>query len=163
MNWTTLATFDGYSEGWVKDVIFIPELANAGAYTYLRFVVDADDSVDDPGWWIDDIQITASVGASAGNPLPPAKTELYHNFPNPFNPSTCIKYDLANAGKVNLEIYNVKGQKVRSLIDNMQDAGSKEIIWDGKDDEGRNVTSGVYFYQLISGNFSKSRKMILIK
>jgi hypothetical protein len=162
-SWTEIASFDGYSEGWIRDVIFLPEIANAGGYYYLRFVVESDASIDDPGWWIDDFKIVASVGASSPELPVPLKSELHRNFPNPFNPSTCIQYNLANPGQVELLIYNVKGQKVRTLISESQDAGNKEIVWNGTDDNGNNVSSGIYFYELITGDFSRTRKMMLLK
>lgn len=160
-NWTALSSYSGYSEGWKREIIPVPQLIDS--FIFLRFVLSADASVDDPGWWIDDFKIVASTGASAGNEPPPLRSKLYRNFPNPFNPSTCIKYDLAKSGKVDLAIYNAKGQKVRSLISESQVVGTKVVYWDGSDDAGKSVASGVYFYQLNTTDFSKSRKMILMK
>ncbi len=162
-NWTALKMFAGVSDGWKQDTIFVPELAQSGGYIYLRFVLNSDDSVDDPGWWIDDVQIVASTGASAGNNLPPAKTRLYKNYPNPFNPSTCIKYSLASDSVVDLSIYNIKGQKVRTIVNAKQQAGEKEFIWSGEDDSHKSVTSGIYFYTLLTSEFSQTKKMILLK
>lgn len=159
--WTVLTAFDGYSEGWEKAVIAVPQLV--GSYVLLRFVLETDNSLDDPGWWIDDIKITASTGASNGGELPPARSELYRNFPNPFNPSTCLKYDLALPGLVELSIYNLKGQKVRNLVHEWQAAGTRELTWLGTDDQGEKVASGIYFYELKTTEYSKSRKMILLK
>jgi hypothetical protein len=93
----------------------------------------------------------------------PTTFALYQNCPNPFNPETQIKYDLPVAGHVNLAIYNVLGQKVRVLVDEIQDAGRKSARWDGHDENGRDVASGIYFYKIKVENFEKIRKMVLIK
>jgi hypothetical protein len=93
----------------------------------------------------------------------PTSFALYQNCPNPFNPETQIKYDLPVSGHVNLAIYNVLGQKVRVLVDEVQDAGRKSVRWDGHDENGRDVASGIYFYKIKVENFEKIRKMVLIK
>ena|GEM_PF-4997588 len=88
----------------------------------------------------------------------PTSFALYHNHPNPFNPTTTIKYDLPQACYVNLVIYNVRGQKVTTLIDGMVEAGRHQVVWDAKD-----ISSGIYFYKITAGNFTNMRKMILLK
>jgi len=93
----------------------------------------------------------------------PTKTELIGNYPNPFNPETVIKYSLKDNVKVNLEIFNMLGQKVKTLINEYQSSGYKTIVWNGLDDNGNNVSSGVYIYKLISGDFIQSKKMILMR
>jgi hypothetical protein len=94
----------------------------------------------------------------------PQEFLLHPNFPNPFNPITTIKYDLAKTGKVELKIYNVLGQEVRTLIANqIQETGKYTISWDGRDNSGKMVSSGMYIYRLRTNDFVKSRKMILIK
>ena len=86
------------------------------------------------------------------------------NYPNPFNPSTTIKFDLRKAGYVNLEIYNIKGQKVRTLIDQQQEAGYHSKVWNGIDDSGNPIGSGIYFYRLIvDGTAYPMRKCLLLK
>ena len=93
------------------------------------------------------------------------KTELSTNFPNPFNPSTTIKFDIAGDQPINtvLSVYNVRGQLVRSLVDGMKSTGTYQIQWDGKDDAGRTLPSGVYFYRLQAGEFNQTRKMVMMK
>ena len=90
-------------------------------------------------------------------------TKLYPNNPNPFNPETNINYSLAKGGDVELNVYNLKGQRVRNLIKDNVEAGDHSIIWDGKNDKGADVSSGVYFYQLKTSKFTESRKMLLLK
>ncbi|MGB2698136.1 MAG: T9SS type A sorting domain-containing protein, partial [Candidatus Zixiibacteriota bacterium] len=93
----------------------------------------------------------------------PSSFALLHNYPNPFNASTVIPYDLPQAADVRLEIFNVMGQRVRLLIDQHQSAGYKNITWDGKDDKGMEVSSGIYFYRLQTKDYSDSKKMVLMR
>jgi len=93
----------------------------------------------------------------------PNKFTLFQNFPNPFNPSTNIRFNLVKAGDVVIEIYNIIGQKVTTLIDERLSAGVHQVTWNGTDSDGHNVASGIYFYQLETGEIIKSRKMILLK
>jgi flagellar hook assembly protein FlgD len=88
---------------------------------------------------------------------------LHHNFPNPFNPTTTIKYDLKDAGKVTLKVYNMLGQEVRTLVSRNESAGFKSVVWDGRDNSGKMVSSGLYIYRLEAGKFIKSHKMLLVK
>ncbi|KPL03865.1 MAG: hypothetical protein AMJ90_02850 [candidate division Zixibacteria bacterium SM23_73_2] len=91
------------------------------------------------------------------------KFELYPNYPNPFNPTTTIEYSLAQNSWVNLSIYNLLGQKVKTLINEYQNKGPKTVRWDGKDEYGETLSSGVYFCRLRAEEFSQSEKMILIR
>ncbi len=93
----------------------------------------------------------------------PAHYELQDNFPNPFNPTTTIRYDLKEPGKVTLKIYNILGQEVRTLVNKNEAAGFKSAVWDSKDNAGRMVSSGLYIYRIETGKFVKSRKMMLLK
>jgi hypothetical protein len=88
---------------------------------------------------------------------------LDQNFPNPFNPTTTIRYALPEAGHVSLRVYNILGQTVKSLVSEAQTAGWHEIIWDGTGERGKTVASGIYFYEIKSGKFEKSKKMLLLK
>ena len=97
------------------------------------------------------------------DPQVPTKYSLDQNFPNPFNPSTTIMYSLKNPGQVTLYIYNVLGQNVRTLVDEYQAAGDYETVWDGHDNTGDVVASGLYFYRIKSGDFSDIKKMVLMK
>ena len=95
----------------------------------------------------------------------PREFALHQNFPNPFNPDTTIKYDLAESADVTLQIYNVLGQVVRTLVaSEAQNAGRYQIRWNGMDDRGVSVSSGIYFYQISAdGKFSDVRKLMLLK
>ncbi|MFQ6115957.1 MAG: T9SS type A sorting domain-containing protein, partial [bacterium] len=93
----------------------------------------------------------------------PSEYELAQNYPNPFNPETTIEYSLPTPGRVTLDIYSLLGQKVRALVDDYQKAGVYKVQWDGKDDLGRNLATGVYFYRIHSGGFVQSRKLVLLR
>jgi hypothetical protein len=87
------------------------------------------------------------------------------NFPNPFNPSTTIKYELpVNIENPVIEIYNIKGQKVETLVEEFSESSNHSVIWDGNDDTGKSVASGVYFYKLkVNGKDKAVKKMLLLK
>ena len=89
--------------------------------------------------------------------------DLKQNFPNPFNPSTTIVYELTSNGYVSLSIYNILGQEVRTLVSGFQTAGNKAVRWDGRDQSGRMSAGGIYFYKLAQGNSVQIRRMILMK
>lgn len=93
----------------------------------------------------------------------PTSFELSQNFPNPFNPSTKIDYTLARKSHVELEVYNVLGQRVKTLVDDVREAGVWRVTWDGDNDFGTQVASGMYFYKLTAGDFVQTRKMVLLK
>jgi len=93
----------------------------------------------------------------------PSRFHLFQNYPNPFNPVTQIEYTLKKDCSVNLTIYDILGQKITTLINEHQSAGHKRVRWDGKNDKGQMVGSGVYLYKIKADNFTQSKKMILIK
>ncbi|NIS37608.1 T9SS type A sorting domain-containing protein, partial [Candidatus Saccharibacteria bacterium] len=83
--------------------------------------------------------------------------------PNPFNPQTSIRFTLPQEHQVTLNIYNIQGQLVKRLVDHRYDAGAHTVNWDGQDQYGQKVASGIYIYRIQAGAFSQTRKMILIK
>ncbi len=93
----------------------------------------------------------------------PVNYALAQNYPNPFNPSTTIHYELPSAAAVRLEVFNIIGQKVATLVDETQSAGKWSVRWDAKNDFGKNVASGIYLYRLSTPNVLLTRKMILLK
>lgn len=88
---------------------------------------------------------------------------LHQNYPNPFNPVTEISFNLPNAGDVTLEVYNIMGQKVNTLINERFEAGNHSVTWDSRDNNGHSVSSGIYFYRLTTDEFIDTKKMILLK
>lgn len=95
--------------------------------------------------------------------MPPNQFVLHQNHPNPFNPKTDITYDLPIDCHVTLIIYNVMGQKVATLVDEYQFTGQKIVHWDGQDDSGNLVVTGVYFSRIQAGEFSQTKKMVMLK
>jgi immune inhibitor A len=93
----------------------------------------------------------------------PEFAELSQNFPNPFNPITTINFSLRQRAKVSLKIYNIKGELVKNLLDEEKRAGDYSIVWDGSDNGGIKVASGVYFYRLVAGESYLTKKMVLLK
>lgn len=93
----------------------------------------------------------------------PTVYTLSKNFPNPFNPTTTIEYAIPSSGKVELVVYNMTGQKVRTLVSEAKAAGFFKVVWNGRNDTGETVASGLYFYKLVSGKFNKIEKMTLVK
>ncbi|MCD6308491.1 MAG: T9SS type A sorting domain-containing protein, partial [Candidatus Latescibacteria bacterium] len=93
----------------------------------------------------------------------PTVYSLSQNYPNPFNPTTTIDYSIPQSGNVELAVFNMTGQKVRTLVSERQDASFYKVVWDGRNDLGESVASGLYFYRLVSGNFNKIEKMTLVK
>ena len=89
--------------------------------------------------------------------------KLFQNYPNPFNSSTIISYVIKKEGNVALKIYDILGREVRQLVNGIQKPGNYRFIWDGKDNQGKEVASGIYFYQLRAGNFTRTKKLVLIK
>ncbi|HVP07661.1 MAG TPA: FlgD immunoglobulin-like domain containing protein, partial [Candidatus Acidoferrum sp.] len=97
------------------------------------------------------------------HPLLPAAFELEQNYPNPFNPTTEIRFSVVRQTRLTLAIYNLLGQKIRTLADGVYTSGEYRIAWDGTDAGGNRVASGAYFYRLSSDSFTQSRKMLLLK
>jgi hypothetical protein len=114
--------------------------------------------------WVDHFIITGDqpVGISDSEEVP-SQFELAQNYPNPFNPGTTIRYALPYQAEVRLEIYNALGQLVKVLVNKSQTAGIKTVNWNGTNQFGEPVSSGVYLYRLKAGNHIQTRKMMLLK
>ena len=93
----------------------------------------------------------------------PRSFSVEQNYPNPFNPATAISYYLPVEGHVTLRVYNILGQVMRTLVDEVRSAGDQIEVWDGRSDEGGSLASGIYLYRLESGEQAYSRKMVLLK
>ena len=111
---------------------------------------------------VDDVKITGPI-SNENEVAPVYATALKGNFPNPFNPETTIQYSVKENSPVSIEIFNVKGQKVRSLVNNVKEAGEHTVVWNGTDDNGRAVSSGVYYFKMNAGKYSSTKKMIMMK
>jgi len=104
-----------------------------------------------------------SVGVDNRSETFPQGFVLEQNFPNPFNPSTTIRYELPEDGLVNVTIYDMMGRQVSTLVSNHQTAGYKSIQWNATNDFGKPVSAGVYLYQIQAGEFVQTKKMVLLK
>ncbi|HZW40108.1 MAG TPA: choice-of-anchor D domain-containing protein [Ignavibacteriaceae bacterium] len=133
-----------------QNYIFVDKNLTVGGYAYRLKQVDYDGT----------FKYTNSVEVNIGLPV---KYTLSQNYPNPFNPSTVINYSLPFDGFTKLRIYNVTGEEVATLVNDFTKAGNYSIQWNGNNSQNVKVPSGMYLYRLESGNFTETRKMILIK
>ncbi|MBN2460735.1 MAG: T9SS type A sorting domain-containing protein [Candidatus Cloacimonetes bacterium] len=147
---------DGSEIALVNNLFYVDQNVPSGTYTYYATTAFAEYESEPSN------SVTVEHTA-VNNDIVSFRTELTGNYPNPFNPSTMICYTLKNSGQVKLEIYNLKGYKIRDLTDEYKEAGEHAIIWDGKDNRQQEVTSGIYLYQLRTGRFTSTKKMILMK
>jgi hypothetical protein len=120
-------------------------------------------------YWIHDgiVEMTSTdvrwIEGSAEEENLPTSFSVSQNYPNPFNPATEFKFDLPRASHVKIDIFNILGQRVKTLVDERRRAGSHIVDWDGTDEKGVEVSSGVYFYRMWADEFSDIRKMVLLK
>jgi len=128
-----------------------------------QYTKDGSMSVGSDCAWLDFISFPYSGMNAPALPVAPSAI-LKGNYPNPFNPETTISFTITNSNEsTRIEVYNLKGQKVKMLVNEILPTGQHEAVWNGTDDNGKAVSSGVYFYQMKSGNYQKTKKMILLK
>jgi len=158
----------------VVDVIsltgFVPAELNGEVFT----VMFSNGSFEQAGLKLEKVEVADRNGVVyngekarlAASAVLPKAFALDQNSPNPFNPSTTISYEIpenTNSVKVALAVYNIRGQKVITLVDELKEAGRYSVNWDGRNDAGQRVSSGVFFYRLQAGDFSAVRKMVILK
>jgi len=162
--WLQFDSWTGYIfSGEQKDISVSFDATNLIEGTYSATLQILSDDPDQP---VTEIPVNIQVDpAGAGEEPVPLVTALKSNYPNPFNPSTTISFELnaENIENIEIEIFNLKGQKVKILVNEKLDAGTHHVIWNGKDENGKPVSSGVYFYQMKAGKFVSTKKMILMK
>lgn len=133
-------------------------------FSFIYIADDDNDGISDAADHMHDI--LTWLGNTPPQPTgsgPVAKNELLQNYPNPFNPQTTIGFSVKKRGIVSLKIYNVAGQLVRVLADEEFAVGAHTKVWDGRDSAGQAVSSGVYFYKLVAGDFQQTKKMVMLK
>jgi len=137
----------------------VPQLLTENAR--IRIVQDnaGTNYSDDSG----DFIITDTQSSIEINDHNPTVFKLHPNYPNPFNPTTTISYDLSRSSNVELKIYDQLGRLVKTLVNDRQNANHYKVSWDGRDEAGNQVVSGIYVYRLKIDSFSQARKMILLK
>ena len=140
----------------VVESTFTDVVSEWGNYEYWVTAVDHNGNESEPSE-------IAGIQLSVEEELIPGEFALSQNYPNPFNPSTQIRYALAENTKVTVTIYNMLGSKVRTLVNNYQDAGFKNVLWNATNDNGASVSAGMYIYTIQAGNFYQAKKMILLK
>jgi hypothetical protein len=138
--------------------------AYEGETVQVRFRFASDGFVTEEGWYVDDINLT-SVGTTGIDdvPLEVAEFMLKQNAPNPFNPVTRIHYQLPAAGHVRIDVFNIAGKLVTTLVDEEQEPGLKTVAWDGTNEDGQKVASGVYMYRMQAGDYVSKKRMVLLK
>jgi hypothetical protein len=129
--------------------------------SYLDILAGGTDA-DEIRWWRNGLA-ASSVDEDDAIAGPEHPARLDQNLPNPFGPSTSIRFELARAADVRLVIYDISGRVVRTLVDGAAEAGSSSVTWNGRDDRGREVPSGLYFYRLVAGASVETRPMTLLR
>jgi hypothetical protein len=160
--WQQVATYTGTNTTWTQQSFDITAFANYATQLLIRFRLTSDNNTQNTGWWVDDIKLTnyclATLGVSGNNNQMPKTFALDQNYPNPFNPSTNIKFQLPESEFVTVTIFDMLGRKVTTLVNEQKEPGYYEVKFDGT-----NYASGMYFYKIEAGNFTDTKKMILIK
>jgi hypothetical protein len=158
--------YTGFQSNWIEHSCSLTSYCGAGCSDVrIRFRFVSDSKTTFVGWMIDDISIypTEAAVSHRNNIRLPDHFVLSNNYPNPFNSQTIIAYQLLRATDVKVIVYNLRGQKIKTLIDQPHQAGAYQITWDGLDSQGSPVTSGVYFYALITDDNVWARKMTLLR
>ena len=138
---------DGEEVSIIETYDFITNWQSSGDYEVMLYVTDNFETSDNELNFTWNVHVNDTAGS--GSTLMPNITKLYQNYPNPFNPSTTIKYNLKDNSNIKIDLYNTKGQKISTLINQNQVAGYHSIVWDGNDDFGNSVSSGLYLYKLV--------------
>ncbi len=192
--WTWLDRFTGTQSAWVQSAVNLNAFVGRPSVK-LAFQLVSDEIISGDGWYIDDVKVTSgstetsllrsSVATETSNL--PKSFSLSENFPNPFNPSTTIRYSIPSKTqadirllepgdkgnescqcetdqiRVTLRIYDLLGQVVNVLVDEDKKPGNYEVQWDGMHENGHRVGSGVYIYTLVAGDFRATKKMAMLK
>ncbi|MDD3536504.1 MAG: choice-of-anchor J domain-containing protein, partial [Candidatus Cloacimonetes bacterium] len=143
---------------WTEYVYDLSNYDNQNVYVAIRCV-----SNDAFILFVDQVSLHSGPNSNEDQNAPAVANELKGNYPNPFNPETTISYSMVNAGPVNIDIYNQKGQLVKNLVNGNATAGNHTIVWNGTDNNGKNVSSGIYYYKMNAGKYSSTKKMIMMK
>ena len=128
----------------------------------MEYIIEASDEeftiLSEAGAFVFD-----NTSLSIENGILPKEFALYQNYPNPFNPITSLRYDLPNDGLVNITIYDMMGRIVKTLVNSSQTAGYKSVQWNATNDKNESVSAGLYLYTIKAGEFSQTKKMILLR
>ena len=133
---------------------------DAGNYNGEIFIISND---PDNGYVTIPLSVTVNGMSSENDALLPEEFALHKNYPNPFNPVTTLRYDLPQNSMVNIKVFDMLGREVKTLVNQVQDAGFKSIIWNATNNIGQPVGAGIYLYQIQAGDYIQNKKMVLLK
>jgi serine protease AprX len=168
--WETLSAFVDTQEEWTQvNMLLSPYIDQTDVRFRFRLASDEADTAD--GWYIDDVQMNFKPTYVEEEPaILPQQFTLGQNYPNPFNPTTVIPFRVQSSQytvdcplPTTLRVYNIRGQWVRTLLDEEMKPGNYTVVWDGKNQDGKEVSSGIYFYQLTAGERKITKKMLLLR
>ncbi len=149
---------------WLVDDELQTEITEEFIYQFLDLgVIEIKSVVSDEEYSLETIWNVTVDPATGTGEIIPVETTLYQNHPNPFNPTTNIRFSTTKAGNISINIYNIKGEKIKTLVNGAYPIGEHNVVWNGKDNNGKTVSSGVYFYHMLSKEYSSTKKMILMK
>ena len=141
-----------------EDTLYFTDFEDGeDGWTHMDFSAEGTEELH---WHADTFMHYASIG---DNNKIPYTFALNQNYPNPFNASTSISYSIAENSRVKLEIFDILGKQITSLVDKQQTAGAYEVKWDCRTADGKTVPAGVYFYKITAGDYKKTNKMLLLK
>jgi hypothetical protein len=160
LSWIVLSSFEGelsYGEAAVIDVTVNTNDMEPGQYECEIVITDSRMETRIP------VEVVVLASSSGDNTEIIESTIVSGNYPNPFNPETEIRFQLSESGDIAITIYNLKGQIVKELVRENLSSGEHGVIWQGDDANGRPVSSGIYFYNFKNGDYTTSKKMVLMK
>ena len=160
--WLTVSPFRGNVSGnsGGNDSVIV----KVGAFGVRNDLQIQDELLIESGNNVAEVAVGVGIEVSVEEPnISPSRFELHQNYPNPFNPSTNIKFEIAQNSHVSITIFNLNGQKVSTLINRLLNTGSYTIIWHGLDDNGSQLPSGMYFYEMRTPSYQSIKKLVLVK
>ena len=148
---------------WQSADILPQNIINPNDYYYIQFKTDTE--VANPSFTYTETNYSSESTLIENEPFTqlPQTFQLYQNYPNPFNPMTTISYQLAETMQIDISIYNIMGQLVKTLVNEEQEAGYHTIVWDGKNQDDKPLPSGVYLYRIKSDDYQDTKKMLIMK
>ena len=163
-NLPAFATFTDNGDG-TGSIRFIPTFNDSGTYQNIGLIAadDGNPVLSDTIYFTLIVRDSIVVEIENLDKQIPTSFHISQNYPNPFNPTTTIKYQIPKTVDVRIEVFNILGQKVRTLVNARLAPGYYEITWNGTDDTGRVISSGIYIYLIKAEDFVRSKKMILLK
>lgn len=161
--WERRAQFTGTSN-WQRHSFVLNDFAGNNNQVYFRIMMQTDQAETADGIYIDDIRLHAIASyTDESDEVSPVNKIKLSAYPNPFNPTSNISLNLPSTQNISLDVYNIKGQKVKSIFSGKKPKGKHTFVWQGKNNNNQNVASGVYFYKLNAGKQSLTKKILLLK